>query len=351
MPRKDKRIPLSKKGAEPLFLNPARAATILLIATILAACNGLQPAPQPSRLPVSATPVLETTPLLDNSSTTPPAVQPQPLQQPSPSATLATSEDATLTPWPTTIFTITKGPSPTNSRTATPTATITNTATPPFAYVRLQRPGELSKVVSPFRMEAVVSPGEDGYIHVDLFGEDGRTITHQDLDFRNNIGRRFLIGPDIFFSIAGVAETSRLNLYVVDQFGRTKGLASVQLILLQLGSNELNPPLSLQEPYLIRQPKENNTISGGLLTLQGLARPVNDNLLKFELIDEQNKIIASAEQYVAQPGGDLSHTPFTVNIPYSVSTTTPVRLIIRQESNTRIPGTIALTSLLLVLTP
>jgi hypothetical protein len=49
--------------------------------------------------------------------------------------------------------------------------------------------------------------------------------------------------------------------------------------------------------------------------------------------------------------GNSSYTPFQVSILYQVSATTPVRLTVRQESEGRIAGTVALWSMLLTLRP
>lgn len=209
----------------------------------------------------------------------------------------------------------------------------------------------MSKVLSPIQAEAVITPGEDGMVYLALIGEDSRKIVYQEMDYRASRNRTFSIYPKIDFSISGVAESARLEISVNDRFGRKIAISSVDLILLSMGTAELNPPLSLLEPYIVRYPYENQTIKGGSLLVSGLARPVNNNPLIIELIDEQNLIIASAEISVPQPYGNLSHTPFAIDIPYSLSATTPVRLTLRQESVGRIPGTVALSSITIVLEP
>lgn len=88
----------------------------------------------------------------------------------------------TSTPYPT----WTRRPSltptirPTCTNTSTPTITLT--PTPPFDYLRLTRPGLLSVVLSPFRVEAFVTPGDDGYVYLELIGEDGSILAQQSLD-------------------------------------------------------------------------------------------------------------------------------------------------------------------------
>jgi hypothetical protein len=62
-------------------------------------------------------------------------------------------------------------------------------------------------------------------------------------------------------------------------------------------------------------------------------------------------VIASSQMVVDPPSGDLSHTPFQMGIPYRVNESTPARLVLRQESDNRIPGTIALWSMAITLEP
>jgi len=286
-------------------------------------------------------------------------VEPSATVQPS----LTLTYQPTLTTTPTPVGSPTFGPSPTRTRTptrtliptrtraATRTPTITLTATPPLSWMRIQRPGLYSKVASPIKIEALISPGEDGYVHVELTGEDGRVITRQVLDFRGFLNRHFFIAPEIPFEIKTASEIARLAVWVEDRFERPIYLCSVDLVLMQLGKNEILPQAITQEPYLVRSPRAGAVISGGVLQVNGLARLVNDRPLVFDLMDEQSQMVGSARLELSQPYGDLSHIPFQVYIPYTVEEPQGVRLVMYQESNTRISGTVWLSSLLLTLEP
>jgi hypothetical protein len=282
-----------------------------------------------------------------------PSAQAAPLEIPTATRTLRPSATLTVTP----------GPSPTATRTPTRTATATRTRwptitrtisltpTPPAAVLRIARPGLLSKVSSPFRVEAVVKTGDDGKAWLYLIGEDGRIITEQKLDFGRQANQRFAVSPEVSFEISAAAETGRLMLTSLDSYGRTIGLSSVDLILLKTGGDEINPPAVYLEPYLVRNPRNEAVISGGAVQVSGLIRPVNGTQVIFELIDTAGRVVGSAQMTVSPPEGDFSHTPFQIAVPYSVSAATPVRLVLRQESDGRIPGTIALWSMLVTLEP
>ena len=238
-----------------------------------------------------------------------------------------------------------------DSSTDLPAATLTSTPLPPFAYLQIKKPGENSFVVSPIYIEAMINPGDDGLLHADLFGEDGRIIAHQEFDYRYAVGNRFWTSPKLNYSIDSVAELGRLVLSVYDHQSRIIALSTVDLYLQSMGRYEIEDPARLREVFAIRYPYHNAEIEGGIVYINGLASPINDNPVIFELIDDNRTVIGSWELDIPKPQGDQTHTQFTVQIPYVVYATTPVRLIIRQESDTDIPGNVAVSSMRLILEP
>jgi hypothetical protein len=261
------------------------------------------------------------------------------------------TQTVTAGPSPTATRTASRTPTPTRTRWPTITNTITLTPTPPAAALRISRPGLLSKVSSPFRVEAVIKTGDDGKAWLHLIGEDGRIITEQKLDFGRQSNQRFAVSPEVTFEISAAAETARLMISSLDSFGRTIGLSSVDLVLMKAGNDDINPPVTYLEPYLVRSPRNEAVISGGAVLVTGLIRPVNETPVIFELIDAAGSVIASTQLSIEPPSGDLSHTPFQVGLPFQVTASTPARLVLRQESDGRIPGTIALSSVVVILEP
>jgi hypothetical protein len=209
----------------------------------------------------------------------------------------------------------------------------------------------MSKQVSPIKAEMFTIPGDDGRISIDLIGEDGRYIARQLLDYPKYAGKNIAISPQIPFQINAVAEMARLILSSNDKYGRLIFLTSVDILLLSVGENELNLPGYQLENYIIRSPRQDAVVSGGILHVEGLIKPVNDRPVIFELTDENGNVVGSNKQVIPEPAGDLSHNLFAIDIPYLVDDITPVRLTIRQESNTRIPGNVALVSLEITVAP
>lgn len=287
-----------------------------------------------------------------------------PANQPSQARELGTATH-TITPWPN--DTPTYGPSPTQTRTptrtripsrtwapsntptVTRTPTITNTPTPPPPLHEIIRPGLMSKVLSPLQVEMVAVTGEDGTLIVELIGEDGRLIAQEILDY-DRAGRNLWSAPKLEFEIQTVSELARLQVRSVDMFGRPIAISSVDVILMTAGRSEIYPQAIDQEPYLLRSPRKEAEVSGGMLVVEGLANPVNGSPLILELLREDGSVLAAHQFTVAEPTGELSHTPFTVELPYQVDGPTPVRIVLRQEGS-RIPGTVALASRVITLLP
>jgi len=264
-------------------------------------------------------------------------------------STPSLSPTITLTPTRTLIPTRTRYPTftPRPSR----TRTVTLTPTPRLAYFRINNLGQFSFVTSPVRPEAIVSPGEDGIITVELIGEDGRSIIKENFNYQNFMDRHFGIAPPIKFDLNYASEYGRLIISTKDRFNRTIFLTSVDLILLEFGSNKITSPKDLTEPILIREPDYDETVAGGMIIFEGLARTLNTNPIIIECIDPDGNILCEAQVEIEAPNQVLSHIPFQAYLPYSVTESTNVRLTLRQESASRLPGTIYLVSYEITLDP
>lgn len=361
-------------------LPPARRLRLLAVLALLAALAlaGCGFELRPVGLPPTATASLTPAGTTAQAAVSPPATataspSPSPENEAAASATPAAGgpsqtpiePPATVTPLPS--DTPTAGPSPTATRTPTPTRiptrtlaptrtrwptrtpTITLTPTPPAPAHNLVRPGLMSKVLSPINVEMYAFTGASGLVTVELIGEDGRLLARQVLNY-DRPGRSVFGAPKIPFEIESVSELARLQVSSVDEFGRPIAIFSTDLILLTVGRAEILPQAITMDPYLVRSPRAGSTVSGGLLVVEGLARPVNDSPMVLELIMENGAVMSTKQFTVDPPSGGLSHTPFRLEIPYNVSGPTPVRMTIRQEGS-RIPGTVALSSRTFILSP
>lgn len=242
-------------------------------------------------------------------------------------------------------------PQPTASATVRSYRLPTPTARPQMARMRITKPGPYSKISSPLEVEALISPGDDGMVHVDLIGEDGRLIASQLLDFRTAQAENFYITPQIPFQINSAAELARLAISTFDQFGQMVGLISVDVLLIQIGSSDITPPQVDYEPYIVTTPREGSLITGGSITINGAVRPVNNNPLILQLVDEKGNLVGSSEVQVTQPSDAVTHVPFQASFAYTVDHRVRARLTLSQASAGRIPGTVWLSSSILFLDP
>jgi hypothetical protein len=329
------------QGALANLFTPTRTPTITL--TFTPSPTDL-PSETPSPLPPTLTP------------SEVPSVTPTETETPLPTDTITPGPSPTASKTPTITRTATRTRPPTLTRTPsrTPTITftptITLTPTPPQPSIQILHPGLLSRLISPIQAEIIAVPGDDGLVRVELIGEDGRLIVRQAQNFSDYKNRSIAFYPSIPFEIKSMAETARLQVITNDQYGRVISIMSVDVVLLSVGRAEVFAPLITQEPFIIRFPNEGDAIPGAGLMISGLIRPINNSPVSFDLIAENGAVLVTKQIVVEPPSGDISHTPFLIELPCKVDGPTPVRLSIHQEGS-RIPGTVALSSLLLTLEP
>lgn len=266
-----------------------------------------------------------------------------------PAATPSTAPTRTGTATATPTASATLTPTPTFTPSVTPTPTDTPIPLIPLADIEIRTPGQLSKVISPIPVRAVLIPGQGGNVTIELLGEDGRLLARQITPLNENLGRKAGLILDLPFEIPGEAELGRLQISTLDRFGRPQALSSVDLILLSSGAADLNIPTDFLTRLTIEEPPPNGLIQGGTLIVTGHARPVTGQPFLAELIAEDGRVIGM-RLFEPANGPANAFRPFLVEIPYSVGEPTRVRLVIRERSE-RIPGTVFLTSLEIIVSP
>lgn len=261
---------------------------------------------------------------------------------PNPKATRTRTPTRTRRPTVTRTFTLTP--------TETYTPTITPTPIPPLSYTRILNPGAASKVTSPFFLEGSTIPGAGGNVLIEIIGEDDRPILSEMAHFNSAPGARVNIYKQIEFEIPGAAESARLQISTLDDDNRTISLSSVEITLLALGDPELTPPNETIEPFVIRGPENGEAISGGVVTVHGQIRPVNDLPVIIDLVAETGEVIGSKQFFPDPPPDGATHALFSVDVPYNISHPVNARVTIRQLSS-HIPGNVAVSSVEVALTP
>jgi len=217
------------------------------------------------------------------------------------------------------------------------TAEPTRTPTPEpgfddFAQIRFLSPGPMSKVVSPLHVQMLLVAGESNIVQMDLLGEDGRKLYAETLRVKRNEAGVYRTW-EIPFEIRAAAEQGWLQVSSKDDEGRMQVLNSLRLLLLSVGTNEINPPGNvIYERVVLQAPEDGALVSGGILDVRGRVWPMNDDPVFLELILPDGKIAGAR---VLDPPG-LMPQSFTTTIPYRLTvpenSTEPLkaRLSVRQ---------------------
>lgn len=313
-------------------------ACTILIAVLFSSCalapSTIEPKLSPSENPATAAVTTEesgnsnqpTSPAISESPSENPGLTPEPATQISTQAVTATETQLSI-------------------RVAN-TPTFTPTPTTPNATIQILAPGPTSKVVSPIHVSAYLKPGARGIIRVELLGEDGRLLGRKVLVYAPELQVHML--TDMEFEIPGVAEAGRLAIITEDPQGRTLAVSSVNVLLMSMGDEDINPPGDLLEDIIIQQPARSMFIQGEKVLVSGLARTQGNDPLLVELISQDGTHIGPTRLVSLPASVDGGYSPFTVEIPYGVSAPTWVRLEVYENSG-RIPGTLHLSSIEILL--
>jgi hypothetical protein len=228
------------------------------------------------------------------------------------------------------------------------TVTPSPTLDPTNVLLRIAVPGPMSKVVSPINFVAYIMPDFTGLTRIQLLGENGRELYSKAYRTYSNIGYTTRVEENINFEIHGASEVGRLQISTVDEHGRMQAFNSVRLLLLSVGQTQLTQSYAPLERVLLRVPKKDSEVGGGVLAVEGEIQPVNDTAVVLELYDIDGKIMGS--RILTLQHADGKYQPFSTTIPYEASQKTPARLVIHQ-SDDRIGGLAYLYSLKVLVAP
>ena len=342
-----------------LGYNSAMFRRFFLICSLfvfLTACTPATSASLPTlmRFPDTATPSATARPNLSVSSPTPELASPTPepasptpeLASPTPKFASPTLPE--ISPTPESVFTETPLPLTTLDLTPTLTATAVPQPAADSGAIQILGPGPLSKIVSPVTVHGFAVPGYKNKGYLDLYGEDGRLLASELLQ----LNTPYKWAPfywELAFKTTSVGELGRLTLSTQDEYGRVIAVYSVHLLLLTEGQSIVNLPGNLKERCVIEQPVAGQRLFGGILTIVGRMRPINNLPVTVELVARDGSIIGTQLVSIS-PASDDAYVPFRVDIPYSISDALWALLVVRQDDD-RIGGVMYLFSQELLLNP
>jgi hypothetical protein len=256
------------------------------------------------------------------------------LEQQAPQDTPA--DQPTATPQPTFTPTAVSSPTPTVAQSSpTPNITLPEISAEPtlpsrvaYGEIQIQNPGPSSRVVSPLEVRAYITPGEEGAVHVALYGEDGRLLVRKVLNLPGENNEKVYLREELDFEIPLTAETARLEISTYDEYGRVIALATQDLLLLSSGDADINPPDDFHEGIIIQQPHPKALIQGDELIVSGITRYAPHGQLYVEVLDFEGKVIASRVIGVSKEDLGDGYRPFAGEIPFQVDAFTMVRVLV-----------------------
>jgi hypothetical protein len=238
---------------------------------------------------------------------------------------------------------------PTLGVTATPAGT-PDEGKYPAALLRVEKPGEMSRLTSPFVVIGSVLPGYKGMVNLQLFGENGRVISDQLIGLQEIDSGWVSLASTIQFESLAAGEKGLLVLSTRDYYGRRIAQTGVPILLLQIGESEYEVPQFTKQPVILDLPVAGGFAKKGNLHIEGGIHLYNNNPVIVELISQTGGITANKAVTVAG-NGEAEFVPFALDVPYTVSKRTPVRLTIRQTSEISSGIDIFLYSQLIFLDP
>jgi hypothetical protein len=219
----------------------------------------------------------------------------------------------------------------------------------PIAQLNLYRPGPDSRLVSPIEISAYVYPGAQGKISLQLWDEAGNLTADQLIQFKDSGWVAF--SSQIPFEVKAAGESALLTLTSFDDSGRRIALTSVPLLLLQLGESQVEVPGFAKNPFVLRQPAASTTVSGNPLHLEGYLHSFSTLPVIIEVINNNGAMVCSKQIGVPGVSSGDEYSSFSLDLPCLVSENTPVRISLRQTMD-RLPYLdLALSSVLVTLTP
>ena len=192
-------------------------------------------------------------------------------------------------------------------------------------------PGDGSVLTSPIHIAAELNHEASSLVRIALINDKNITIARKLLRIDKGEDNAIRFETDLYFEIPIEATEALLTVSTLDDSHRIQSLRSVTLNINAEGQSTVQAQLS-NEPWLvIDEPRPEETISGGQITVSGTIHPINDSPIRFDLVKPSGAVIGTYQLLVTNPNEAIR---FNSTLPYSfITTTTDIRLVIRQLSD------------------
>ena len=229
-----------------------------------------------------------------------------------------------------------------------PTDTIPTESTIEEAILILE-PGPGSRLLSQIHVAGLADPTFEQHLLARVVLDDGTELAAIPTTIQSDVGIRGPFAVDIPFTIVGERQAFIQVSTSSPRDGGTTHLASVIVTLADSGIQEMFPVDPHPERIIILAPGAGEEISGGVVQVSGYGLASFEQTLVVDVIDGEGNVVGSQPLIVespemGQPG------PFSVSVPYTISTPGPGRIVVRDPS-VAIPGDVHLTSVDVDLNP
>ncbi len=220
----------------------------------------------------------------------------------------------------------------------------------PLESLYFELPGPNSHVTGSIRVVGFGGPSAYERVNLRLLGSDGRVLVSYStrLDaYSGNAGRFY---ATLTFSIPALAEDARLEASTYDPIdGQLAHMATVDLVLLSLGSPRILRGYQGAEKIALLSPVEGASITGGVARVHGAAWLSADVPLVVQVLDRRGNVVGSLEVPLDVPEpGVLGE--FYVEVPYQIPSAQRGRIAV-YEPGEHIPGIVHYNSVSVFLQP
>lgn len=197
--------------------------------------------------------------------------------------------------------------------------------------ILILEPGPGSRVTSPVRVAGIADPTFEQALAVSMVLDDGSEIALSPAQIAAEVGNRGPFELDLPFTVSGERQAFIQVFATSARDGGITHLASVGVTIADSGPKNIIPIEPYPERIEIFQPKLNETISGGVVHVEGFALASFEGTLVVEVLDENGDVIGSRPLIVAAP--DIGQPgPYAVDVPYQLDAGGPGRIVVRDPS-------------------
>lgn len=216
-------------------------------------------------------------------------------------------------------------------------------------------------VTSPLTISGQADPTFEQNLVVAIYDESGTELALEPTTIQSDIGQRGPFSIELEFSVSS-QQAGRISVFSTSAMdGGLVHLNSVDVVLMPSGAAQITTPSEQAESIRIDTPATGAQVSGGVINLSGYSDYYFESTLGMvlcgpggsgsphDLCGSDDNILATGTVMIQSP--DVGQPgPFQAEISYSVSETTPARLVLFATSP-RDGGFIHIVSINLQLSP